>query len=115
MLDGAIQAIFGAAFSGLYLDGTIIAVTITDDGAGGGSSSPTSEPCKLQVDACTHRQKLEVGYTARDVRIIVLQSGVTRKPRPGNRITAKGVTYTIGPTVTEDPAASYWELRCVPL
>lgn len=116
LLDGDIQSLFGGVFSQLYLDGAIYApMTYTDDGQGGlTASEPTATPCKLQIDACTERQKLEQGYSARDVRILVLQSGLGARPSPGSRIAAKGVLYTIGPVVTEDPASSYFEIRGTP-
>ena len=116
LLDGGISALFGTVFGGLYLDGQIIAVSYTDDGTG--SLTPVvaaSIPCKVQVDACTERQKLEEGYRATDARLLILQSGIATKPVGGNRVVAKGVTYIIGPTVNQDPAASYWECRGSPL
>lgn len=115
LLDGDIRTLFGEVFGEFYLDGTIISVTHTDDGYGGYTETTTEQPCKLQVDACTDRQKLEQGYTARDVRVLVLQASITGRPSPGNRIVAKGIEYVCGPVVTEDPASSYWEVRATPL
>lgn len=115
VLDGDITALFGSVFGEFYLDGTITTISYSDDGMGGGSPTSTTQNVKLQVDACTERQKLEEGYTARDVRVIALQSGMTGRPNPGDRVTAKSVTYVIGPVITEDPASSYYEMRGRPL
>lgn len=114
MLDGAVQAIFGAAFSGFYLDGTITRVTRTDDGAGDFSETTQTEPCKYQIDALTDQQRQEQGYTARDVRIFVLQSGMSLRPSPGNRVTTHRGEFVVAPNVTEDPAGAYWQIRGTP-
>lgn len=115
LLDGDIRALFGEVFGEFYLDGSLVSVTNTDDGYGGYTQTTSTQACKIQVDACTDRQKLEDGYTARDVRVLVLQASVASRPSPGNRIVAKSVTYIVGPTVTEDPASSYWEIKGTPL
>lgn len=116
LLDGDIADLFGTAFGSFYLAGTISTVTYTDDGSGSLTRVTASAvACKVQRDACTERQKLEDGYTAKDVRLIVLQSGAGATPQPGDRLTVAGTTYTLGPTITQDPAASYWECRGVPI
>lgn len=115
MLDGEIRSLFGDVFGSFYLGGQIGSSAFVDDGYGGGSQTFTWRTCKLQVDACTERQKLENGYTARDVRVLILQASITARPDPGERVVAKGITYTVGPIVTEDPASSYWEIRGTPV
>lgn len=113
-LDGGIQALFGTAFGVLYLDGTLVRVTLTSDGQGGGTATPTPQSCKLQVDACTEAMRAQAGYTDKDVRIIVLQSGVTGGDIDTDcKIIARGVTYDVA-WVTQDPAVSYWECRATP-
>lgn len=113
LLDGDISALFGSVFSGIYLDGTLTRVTLVDDGEGGYTQTPIDNPCKVQIDACTERQKLELGYSAHDVRLLVLQAGLS-EIRNGDIVTVRGVGYTVGPTITMDPAASYWEARGIP-
>ena len=115
LLDGGLQGVFADAFSGLYLDGTLTLVSYADDGAGDLTQSGISEPVKLQVDEVTERQKIEEGYTSRDVRILILQRGVSDRPKPGSQVSAKGVVYSVGPIITEDPAATYWQIRGTPL
>jgi hypothetical protein len=111
LLDGGISALFGGVFGALYLDGTITQVAATDDGKGGGVEALGDPvPCKVQVDRCTEAMRREPGYTARDVRLIVLQQGVTMDLDTDCRVTVKGVTYDIG-SVDVDPARSYWDCR----
>ncbi len=115
LLQSEISDLFGSVFSTIYLDGTLTIITRTSDGQGGGTTTPNAQPVKLQIDACTERQKLEQGYSARDVRILILQSGVSNRPVNGSQVTAKSRAYTVGPVITEDPASSYWEIRGIPV
>lgn len=111
LLDGGIQSVMGSAFNFLYLPGTLTRVTLTDDGQGGGSSTPATQPCRVQIDACTEQMRQQAGYTAKDVRLLVLQAGVSGGDIDTNcKVTAKGATYQIA-WVTQDPGASYWECR----
>lgn len=109
LLDGDIATLFADVFGGIYLDGVLDRRALVDDGEGGYSKSFTSEACKVQVDACTERQKLEEGYSPKDVRLLVL-AGVS-DVKAGDRVAASGKTWSVGPTVTQDPARSYFECR----
>lgn len=116
LLNGDIRSLFGSVFGGIYDDGTLTRVSQTSDGVGGLTpSTATPVAVKVQVDACTEVQKLEDGWSQKDVRLLVLQDGVSPKPKNGDRIVAKSITYTLGPIVTEDPASSYAECRGAPL
>lgn len=111
LLDGGIQAIMGSAFGFLYLPGTLARVTFTDDGKGGGSTSELNQPCRVQRDACTEQMRQQPGYTAQDVRLLILQAGVSGGDIDTDcKVTAQGETYQIA-WVTQDPASSYWECR----
>ena len=109
LLDGDIASLFADVFGGVYLDGVLDRRTATQDGVGGVSVSFTSEACKVQVDTCTERQKLEEGYSPKDVRLLIL-AGVS-DVKAGDRVTVSGKTWSVGPTVTQDPARSYFECR----
>ena len=112
LLDAEIQSLFGSVFGALYLDGYIARVTLSDDGFGGLTETSAETPCKVQRDACTENQRLEQGYSASDVRLLILQSGID--PIDTNcRVTVLGVTYQLGPVITQDPARSYYEARGV--
>lgn len=115
-LDGGVAAVFGAAFGGLYLPGTLIRETMIEDGQGGGSVVDIPQDCRVQIDACTEEMRQQPGYTAKDMRLLVLQSGVTG----GDIDTDCSVTPLTGrhagsvfeiAWVTQDPASSYWECR----
>lgn len=77
LLNGAIQSLFGNVFGGLYLSGSLVQRTLVGDGLGGGSVSQGSpQAIKYQRDACTELMRGQAGYTDKDVRLIILQSGV---------------------------------------
>lgn len=112
LLDAEIQSLFGSVFGALYLDGTVTRVTLLDDGFGGLTETTVSAPAKIQRDACTENQRLEQGYSASDVRLLILQAGID--PIDTNcRVTVLGVEYQLGPVITQDPARSYFECRGV--
>lgn len=106
LLDGDIASIFRGVFGDIFVDGITTRVALTDDGTGGWAKTMASLPCKVQRDAVTQAQKLEDGYAASDVRLIVLS-----EIDNNCQVSCYGVNYQIGPTVTSDPANSYWEAR----
>ncbi len=114
LLSGDIATLFADVFGDIYLPGTITTVTRANDPASPGNLVETTSQtsCRVQVDACTERQQLEQGYSSKDVRLLILQ---TVPVRNGDRVTVKSKTWTVGPTITEDPASSHWECRGVPI
>lgn len=116
ILNGGISGLFGSVFSSFYLDGTLVrASTIAGDGEGGNVvTEAMPQACKVQIDAVTEAMRQAPGYTENDVRLLVLQSGVTGGAIDSDcKVTVNGVQYLIGP-VSQDPGASYWECRGTP-
>lgn len=112
LLDGGIEAIFGAAFGGLYLSATLHAGTgepIYDDdgnviGFEGGDTA-----CKAQVDAATDAMRRADGYAEGDARIIVLAQGIGTVDSD-NEITVRGKRWRLL-SAELDAAASHWVCR----
>lgn len=115
-MGGEIAELFGEVFGGIYLDGVLTSVVRSEDPASAGNiiSGSTSQPCSVQVDACTERQRLEHGYSAEDVRLLILSRSIIGPVKNGDRVTVWDVSWTIGPTVASDPALSYYECRGIP-
>lgn len=117
LLDGGIQSVMGSAFGWLYLPGTLTRVTLVDDGKGGGSETTVAQPCRVQVDACTEAMRQQAGYTATDVRLLILQAGVTGGDiTTDDRVTIlagphAGRTFEVDAVGPQDPGSSYWECR----
>lgn len=114
LLDGGGAALMASVFGGIYLDATLHRPTTTDDGMGGGSSTFADEPVKVQLEAVTEAMRQAEGYTDRDVRILMLASGVPR-PNSDCEVTVSGTRYAIQPPVGTDPAQSYWDMRGRPV
>lgn len=116
ILDGGIQAVFGAAFGSIYLGGSLIRVALNEDGQGGGNPVDGAPvPIRVQTDACDERMRGQDGYTDKDVKLLVLRAGV-----PGGDIDTdcriidgRGDEYEIA-WVGTDPGQAYWECRGTP-
>lgn len=117
LLDGGLQAVFGAAFAGVYLDGTLHRSSRVEAENGNITETFVSQAIKVQKDACTERMRQQEGYSDRDVRLIVLQvapdSSVLEEPSTDDQITAAGQRWAISGIVS-DPANAYWEMRGTP-
>jgi len=110
LLDGGLQGVFGAVFGAIYLDGSLIRVTLTDDGEGGWSESSVAHPVKGQVDAVTERMRQSAGYTDGDMRIILLQSGIGIDPVTDDKAVLGGRVWSLADTES-DPANTHWVMR----
>lgn len=107
-----IQQLFGDVFSDIYGDGELIRVDMVR--GPGGVMTPTEQPpvpVKVQTDRCDHAMRDAPGYSDTDVKLLILQSGVSgRKPNTDDIVVARGQRWKIS-GVTEDPARSYWSMR----
>jgi hypothetical protein len=120
LLDGGIQSIFGSAFGALYLNAALTRTVQTSDDEGGGTVTPSDQPCKVQVDACTETMRRAPGYTINDVSLYVLQVGISGGPidtacyvTPATGPHA-GIRYRLVAPIAQDPAAAYWNARGTP-
>lgn len=110
VLDGGLQSVFGAAFGAIYLTGTLTRVTLVDDGYGGWTETTATSTIKAQVDAVTEQMRQSAGYTAGDMRIIVLQAGINAMPTTDDRLTLGGRKWSIA-DIEADPANTHWVMR----
>lgn len=112
LLGGELTALFGTAFGAMYLDGTLHSSVRTEDGGGSVSRTFTDSAIKVQLDSVTEAMRLEPGYTARDVRLIILQYGAV-EPSTEDEITAGGRRWALG-NISADPANTHWTARGTP-
>lgn len=113
LLDGGLQAVFGAALGAIFLSGTLHKITLIDDAEGGWASTETAHPVKSMMDACTEQMRGAAGYTERSVRLIVLQAGVPVAPNSDDQITLSGARWAIS-MIEEDPARGAWVMMGTP-
>lgn len=107
-----IQATVYHALKGIYGDGVLQSwasqrdpVTLLQV-----KSLVAAADCKVQKDRCTEAQRLEIGYSALDVRFLVLQYGIPFEVNDDSRLIYYGESYHIL-SVGQDPARAYWDLR----
>lgn len=114
LLDGGLRAVFGGAFGPLFLDGTLHAATTVSDGEGGFVRSFVDHPVKGMVDTYSDEFRARTGVPDTDVRLIVLQFGVTVVPDTDAQITLRGTRYAIQ-AIEQDPAQAAWTMRGRPV
>lgn len=104
-----------AKVGGPYVAANLITSTITQD-EGGDTTKVDGPPrgCSVQVDVVTDAMRQAVGFTERDVRILVLAAslsgGVTTDDRVEVQAGPHAGTFQIA-SINRDPAGVYWELR----
>lgn len=119
LLDGGLQAVFGAAFGPMFLDGTLHTMTETPDGQGGYTSVNADVPIKVMVETYSQQYRQRNSIPVNDVRLIVLQLG-TGSAIPeitlSSEITVNGIQgnpsirYTLHDR-EQDPARAAWTLQ----
>ncbi len=102
-----IQQLFGDVLSDIYGDGQLITVTMVRGPGGVQVPQETSVPCKVQVDRCDEAMRQSAGYTAEDVKLLVLQAGIAIVPDSDSIVVARGQRWK-AKSVRSDPASSYW-------
>lgn len=113
LLDGGLKAVFGGAFGSIMLPGTLYRPTRTDSAGGTPTVTWTAFRCRGQVDAVTEAMRTEAGYTDRDVRIILLQEGLTVTPTTDFEAAIGGRRWKVA-SVDSDPASTHWIMRGTP-
>jgi len=113
LLDGGLQAIFGAAFAPLYLDGTLHRIGKDADGQVITPVTFTDVPIKGQQDKLKDEQRRDWKIPDRGVLLIVLQAGVPAAPTDDDEITLAGQRWRIS-HIDRDPAQAAWTMAGVP-
>lgn len=109
-----LQKAFGSAFKSIYGSGQLIRITMQRQPEG--TIVPTEQspvPIKVQVDQMTEAMRRQEGASDRDVRILVLQDGLTGPALTSDDVViAQGVRWKLF-GLTQDPARAYYEARGV--
>lgn len=112
LLDGGLQAVFGAAFAPIYLAGTLHRASRTEADNGDVTVTWTDAPIRYQPDKITEAMRRAEGFTDKDAAFIILQSGVSPAPTTADEITAGG-RWAVK-SVDADPANTHWVVRASP-
>lgn len=108
----AISDIFGSVLGSIYGDGQLIRVSMVE-GPNYSQVEQLDDPVsiKVQVDRADEAMRATPGYTETDVKLIILQSGVSgRMPNSDDIVVAQGQRWKLG-GVRQDPARSHWVAR----
>lgn len=114
LLDGGMQAIFGAMFGAVYLDGTLTKGLATDTGTGGFSVADTAYPVKAMAAAMSDQARAASGLPEPAVMISLLRAGLAVAVDLDDRLTIGGKTYR-AVRVETDPAAVAFVVTAVPV
>lgn len=109
-----IRELFGDVLDDVYGDGRLIRVTKVR-GPGGVQINQYQQPVsiKVQVDRADEAMRQQAGYTDTDVKLIILQAGVSGPTlTTDDVIEARGQRWSVY-GCGEDPAQSYWRGRGV--
>lgn len=114
-LAGSIATSVYSGLKNLFLDGTLTKDTASSNSPDIDSFDPpaptaTAYTCKVMVE--TYSQFLRAGGTvkANDHRVLILTNSLSVTPVPGDRVTVRGVMFTVI-EVSADPALATWECR----
>lgn len=117
LLDGGLHGIFGAAFGGVYLAGTLLVIERVEDEDGGFTPYERRKAIKGQVDVCTESMRQQAGYTERDARLLVLQVDQHGcplvRPTTDAEIVLGCTRWAVG-SVEADPGNTHWIIRGTP-
>lgn len=111
--DDDIRDLLGSVLGSIYGPAVLVTKTrgtVRDQDTGGFPENTTRTDVSVQRDVCTTKQMGQAGYSDKDVRMIVLQSGVSVVPNTDSEIEHRGETFLVM-DVDEDPFRVYWDLR----
>lgn len=113
LLDGGLQRVFGAAFGGVYLQGSLSRAQSKgrDEFGDQVDGTPASIPIRVQVDVYSDVVRAQAGIPQTDAKLLILQIGLTDKPRAGDKIILGRASYVVGDNVTADPANTHWTVQ----
>jgi len=114
-LEGSLAKTINAAMQNLFISATLI----RDEAV---VTSPAPEPwepqstaeveytCKAIVEMYSQRLRAEGLVDMNDRKVLILAQSLEVTPVPGNRVTVRGITFTIIDVAT-DPALAVWECK----
>lgn len=114
-LAGGLAKTIGKAMAGLFLPATLARDTAApaspaSDPWNPGGPTTATYPCRAIHEEYAERYRLEGLMQAGDRKVLILAASLTVEPKPGDRVTIRGETFTIAAVAT-DPAKACWECR----
>lgn len=117
LLGGDMALAFAEIFGPQFLDGSLNVSGWSDNDKGEVTRAPAATPVKVQIDRVTLAMRQAEGFTARSVRLIILQRDDTgaqiTAPKDDDSVTVGDQTWRLD-MIEADPAQSHWEARGAP-
>ena len=116
----ALAGKIGKAFAGIFLDATLSRDSFTPDPAEPGEPGEITKatwPCKAIHEEWSTSYLAGGLVLAGERKVLILAASLATEPKPGDRITIRGETFTVvpesggAPAVATDPAKATWTLR----
>lgn len=107
----SIPGIVSAALSDVFRDATLTRVSVSiSDGMGGHAQTTATDTCKALVTEYTAWQRQALGIPANERKILILAATLTAAPKPTDKLTIQGKTWSVV-EVASDPANATYECR----
>ncbi|MGE7415444.1 hypothetical protein [Methylobacterium tarhaniae] len=114
LLDGGLAGIFGAAFSGIYLPGTLHRATLTRGADKRVTGTGFDDvPMRYQPNAISAEARARAGIPADVVLLLILSAGLGPSLTTEDEVTIDTGRYRIL-SASLDPARSHYDVRAVP-
>ncbi len=112
-LDGIATQIFGA-FKDIFRDAVLVRASFTgaspDIAFDPPAPTETEYTCKALVTKYSAMLRAEGVIDANDRKVLILATSISATPKPPDRVTISGVTFTLR-EVDIDPANAVWVCR----
>jgi hypothetical protein len=111
-LAGSLARTIGSAMSSLFLPATLV----RDVPQAGGDPAdplppiPVDYPCRAIVEGYSDYFKKNNLVNASDRKVLILATSLGVRPKPDDRVTISGITFTLA-DVSTDPAEAVWTCR----
>ncbi|MDB5505333.1 MAG: hypothetical protein JWR89_5235 [Tardiphaga sp.] len=111
-LSGSLARTIGSAFKGLFLPALLVrnVPQTGGDPADPLPPIPANFPCKAIVESYSDYFKANNLVNASDRKVLILATSVGVRPKPDDRVTISGITFTLQDVAT-DPAEAVWTCR----
>lgn len=113
-LEGSLARTIGSAMRGLFMDAVLTRDVVPSSPAYDPFDPPAPVPveysCKAIVENYADKFRLEGLIAANERKVLILATSLSVRPRPQDRITIRGITFTVVDVKT-DPAEAVWECR----
>lgn len=111
-LSGSLAKTVGSAFKTLFLDASLArdVPVISPDPADPLPPQEATYPCKGIVEGYSDYYKTNGLVDAKDRKVLILATSLGIRPEPGDRVTIRGITFTLQ-DVSTDPAEAVWTCR----